>query len=201
MPPSSSLFAERPVPAPPPMIGSPRAICSRKRLRIAVLVFVDLFNRAALPTRTPAAASSRSPLRRLAPFVWLARPARSRAALRSVHQLDQLLRGGVGELRIVDVQIELDRPPRRQSRSDRVVQRPPRRRIVERLPLASIADTPRAGSSTATGPRAAASLRAISAPIAALSSGGRAHQRDVGVVAVEQPVRELRGHRVEARRS
>ena len=32
---ASSLFADRPVPAPPPMIGSPRAICSRKRLRMA----------------------------------------------------------------------------------------------------------------------------------------------------------------------
>src|SRR5262245_37778301 len=29
MPPASSLITERPVPAPPPTIGSPRAICSR----------------------------------------------------------------------------------------------------------------------------------------------------------------------------
>src|SRR6516225_2420098 len=31
MPPASSHFAERPVPAPPPMIGWPRATMSRKR--------------------------------------------------------------------------------------------------------------------------------------------------------------------------
>src|SRR5215216_6402696 len=36
MPPSSSLFADRPVPAPPPMIGSPRAIWALKRCRMAV---------------------------------------------------------------------------------------------------------------------------------------------------------------------
>jgi len=29
MPPASSLTADRPVPAPPPMIGTPRAICDR----------------------------------------------------------------------------------------------------------------------------------------------------------------------------
>ena len=37
MPPASSLFAERPVPAPPPMMGSPRATCSRNRLRMLCL--------------------------------------------------------------------------------------------------------------------------------------------------------------------
>src|SRR5687767_209640 len=34
MPPASSLTAESPVPAPPPMIGSPRAICWRNRFRM-----------------------------------------------------------------------------------------------------------------------------------------------------------------------
>src|SRR4029079_3615968 len=36
MPPPSSHFAEMPVPAPPPMIGSPRRIMSRKRSTIAL---------------------------------------------------------------------------------------------------------------------------------------------------------------------
>src|SRR5690349_18532545 len=36
MPPASSHLAERPVPAPPPTMGSPRAIFARRRLRISV---------------------------------------------------------------------------------------------------------------------------------------------------------------------
>src|SRR5215467_8635758 len=36
MPPASSHLAERPVPAPPPMIGSPRAIMPRRRLRMSL---------------------------------------------------------------------------------------------------------------------------------------------------------------------
>src|SRR5687768_8650466 len=36
MPPASSHFADKPVPAPPPTIGSPRAILSHSRLRISL---------------------------------------------------------------------------------------------------------------------------------------------------------------------
>ena len=35
MPPASSHFAESPVPAPPPMIGSPRRIMARNFLRLS----------------------------------------------------------------------------------------------------------------------------------------------------------------------
>ena len=35
MPPASSHFAERPVPAPPPMMGLPAAMRAWKRLRIS----------------------------------------------------------------------------------------------------------------------------------------------------------------------
>src|SRR5688500_18723419 len=35
MPPASSALADRPMPAPPPMMGSPRAILARKRFRMA----------------------------------------------------------------------------------------------------------------------------------------------------------------------
>src|SRR4029453_1556342 len=36
MPPASSHLAERPVPAPPPMMGSPRAIMPRSRSRMSL---------------------------------------------------------------------------------------------------------------------------------------------------------------------
>src|SRR4051794_21507576 len=39
MPPASSHFAERPVPAPPPIIGRPAASCARSRVRHSSRVY------------------------------------------------------------------------------------------------------------------------------------------------------------------
>src|SRR6185436_13854858 len=112
MPPASSLLADRPVPAPPPMIGSPRAICSRNRFR--------------MPSRELSTLT-----KILLPVAQAFRP----AALRTIlfHHLDQLMRRGVGEFRIVDVQIQLLDVSGVQAGADRVVERLACGRIVERL--------------------------------------------------------------------
>src|SRR5690606_5750066 len=55
MPPSSSHFAESPVPAPPPMIGSPRAIIARNFSRICCRGIAMLLPCLCPPLRPPAA--------------------------------------------------------------------------------------------------------------------------------------------------
>src|SRR5262249_52213631 len=42
MPPASSHLADRPVPAPPPMIGSPRSLLPRNRLRMSLRLMRDM---------------------------------------------------------------------------------------------------------------------------------------------------------------
>ena len=78
------------------------------------------------------------------------------------HQLEQLLSRRVGELRIVDVQIQLDDLDRRAT-PDRIASCSARRAAGSSngCPSLSIADTPRPGSRIATGPFAprAASAR------------------------------------------
>ena len=110
MPPASSLFAERPVPAPPPMIGSPRAICSRNRLRMPCLELSTVTN---VPPE---------PIELIEPYETFINSSSLRAAA-SANSGSLMCRSSSRDFNAAE------------PRADRVVQRPPRGRIVERLAL------------------------------------------------------------------
>ena len=112
---------------------------------------------------------------------------------------------GVGEVRVVDVERQADDPAVGRSAS-----RPASSASKSAAsaagswkapPAMSRAETPRSGIRKRTGPGQALSLAAIQAPICAALLGRGAHQRDVGVVAVEVPAGDSGRGRSRAPRS
>ena len=102
------------------------------------------------------------------------------------------------ELRVVDVQVELDELARAGSSScagsGTAPRRPPATRTA--APSRSMADTPRSGTQHRRRPAGGAGLLGdlLAEPVVLLRRG--AHQRDVRVVLVEAPAAELLRHRV-----
>ena len=112
------------MPAPPPMIGSPRAILLAESLEDAPCRELSMV------TIPPPWAKRRS---RLTGYLRVSLVDRSKAPRCHSHQLDQPPRRRVGELRIVDVQIEFGDLNAAQSVADGVVEDAPGDGIVERL--------------------------------------------------------------------
>src|SRR5438093_13601487 len=99
MPPASSLTAESPVPAPPPIIGSPRAICARNRFRMPCRE---------LSTLTSASCGLDVPSHSLKGWVFSLDQAGAEAQpLCHSHEFQQLVSRRVGEVRVVDVKSQL----------------------------------------------------------------------------------------------
>src|SRR5580765_5682756 len=181
MPPASSLTAESPVPAPPPIIGSPRATCSRNRLRMPV--------RELSMAKIPPRSKRRS---QLTGYLRGSLVDRSKGPRCRSHQLDQLPRRRVGELRIVDMQIEFGNISAAQSVANGIVEDAPGDGIVERLSRLVDGGHAEGGQQDSDGSGGGGELRRDVAANHGIFARGGSHQRDVGVVFIERSVREPR---------
>ena len=179
-PPASSLLAERPVPAPPPMIGSPRATCSRNRFRMPCLELSTVTNTSPGPRPSGFAMSAKiarttkkcqgKPFAIFVSFATFATEfVRLTVYFGFINSSSLRAAASANSGSLMWRSSSMTSAPRK---PERIASWSARRASgsSKGWPSLSMADTPRAGSRTDSGPVETDSFRAMSAPILAFSS-------------------------------